>query len=471
MVIPGITGSTLVRRGNGRTVPVWAPSVGALGAAVRTFGRSVTRLRLDEVPEDGPADDGIEAAALVPDLHVIPGVWTVQLGYSRLVSWLTRTFHLFEYDRSTPPAQQHPVPNFVRFPYDWRLSNRYNARLLQETVEPVLHAWRAQGGPFRQARLVLVAHSMGGLVARWYAERLGGAEFVRAVVTIGTPHRGSANALDSIVNGVRRGLGPIALDLTDAVRSFPSMYELLPAYRCVHVDAGLRAPHETTLPNLDRQRATRAREAFHDLLHPAPAHGSTGYDLHTIVGIRQPTRTTVRLDGGELLLSDLIDGQDLGGDGTVPRLAASPPGVLLDAPSIVGVSEQHGSLQHHDHTFEQLYTVLTGTRRVYLDADADAARLGVEVAPTHLTGEAVQVRVAASSGNVRLRATVSDETGTVVGSSLLWRDEPGSFSASFDPLPAGGYVIAVDRDGPDANPATPVTAATLVWDPAAADDE
>ena len=45
-----------------------------------------------------------------------------------------------------------------------------------------------------QPRLVLVGHSMGGLDARYLASRLDPGRRVRAVVTVGTPHRGSAAA-------------------------------------------------------------------------------------------------------------------------------------------------------------------------------------------------------------------------------------------------------------------------------------
>lgn len=43
----------------------------------------------------------------------------------------------------------------------------------------------------RGGRISLVAHSMGGLVARYYLQRLGGARRVDRLVTLGTPHRGS----------------------------------------------------------------------------------------------------------------------------------------------------------------------------------------------------------------------------------------------------------------------------------------
>jgi pimeloyl-ACP methyl ester carboxylesterase len=43
----------------------------------------------------------------------------------------------------------------------------------------------------RGGRIALIAHSMGGLVARYYLQRLGGARRVDTLVTLATPHHGS----------------------------------------------------------------------------------------------------------------------------------------------------------------------------------------------------------------------------------------------------------------------------------------
>lgn len=40
-------------------------------------------------------------------------------------------------------------------------------------------------------KVMVVGHSMGGLVARYYVQRLGGDEVVDTVITLGTPHRGT----------------------------------------------------------------------------------------------------------------------------------------------------------------------------------------------------------------------------------------------------------------------------------------
>ena len=48
---------------------------------------------------------------------------------------------------------------------------------------------------------------MGGLVARWFLEVLGGWEVTRRLITIGTPYQGAIGALDTLCNGVAKGVG------------------------------------------------------------------------------------------------------------------------------------------------------------------------------------------------------------------------------------------------------------------------
>ena len=54
-------------------------------------------------------------------------------------------------------------------------------------VEPALERLRAQGGASADARVVFVVHSMGGLVARWYIEKCGGADVTRKLIASALP--------------------------------------------------------------------------------------------------------------------------------------------------------------------------------------------------------------------------------------------------------------------------------------------
>lgn len=65
-------------------------------------------------------------------------------------------------------------------------------------VEDVM---RISGAP----RVHLVGHSLGGVIARWYIQELGGEKHVDTCVTIGTPHHGTVAAY--------LGIGPAARDM------------------------------------------------------------------------------------------------------------------------------------------------------------------------------------------------------------------------------------------------------------------
>ncbi len=263
VVLPGIMGSVL-RDAHGDDV--WELSAGSILKGVLGRLRGLKALQLPEGIGDDHPGDGVTAPALMPDMHVIPGIWTVTIGYDRLHKWFTDTFDIVEFDPNEPEQPAHPErpANFLRFPYDWRLSNRYNAQQLRKTVEPVLERFRSRPG-HADAKLVFVGHSMGGLVARYYTDVLGGHEITAKVITLGTPHRGALNALDSLVNGVRKGIGPIGLDLTGLARSLPTLHQLLPEYACIESPNGLLKTTETSLPDLDTAMVADAMR-FHDEL-------------------------------------------------------------------------------------------------------------------------------------------------------------------------------------------------------------
>src|ERR1700730_9803146 len=133
---------------------------------------------------------------VLPRLFMIPTFWKTD-GYGRLTDRLLSRFTL------TPATDDQPG-NFFEFPYDWRLSNQLNAQRLADAVIPQLEGWRRHTQE-SDAKLILICHSMGGLIARWFLEILGGREVTRMLITIGTPYQGSVNALDALANGLHLG--------------------------------------------------------------------------------------------------------------------------------------------------------------------------------------------------------------------------------------------------------------------------
>ncbi|MET9882175.1 alpha/beta fold hydrolase [Streptomyces sp. NPDC006430] len=70
--------------------------------------------------------------------------------------------------------------NYSPFTQDLRITARHLAQRVEELCERT-----------GQERVDLVGHSLGGLVGRYYVQRLGGDARVRTLVTLGTPHSGT----------------------------------------------------------------------------------------------------------------------------------------------------------------------------------------------------------------------------------------------------------------------------------------
>jgi len=74
--------------------------------------------------------------------------------------------------------------NLFTFPYDWHKSNIDTAVLLKQKIDAVKAICNCN-------KVDLVAHSMGGLVARWYIQSPNYDHDVRKIIFLGTPHLGA----------------------------------------------------------------------------------------------------------------------------------------------------------------------------------------------------------------------------------------------------------------------------------------
>jgi pimeloyl-ACP methyl ester carboxylesterase len=463
VVVPGIMGSSLADR-NGREV--WGLSVGTVLKALMRLGPSLDRLTLPAEFADDPAPDGVVPTGLIGAFHVIPGLWTPVQGYDTLVRFLLKPRFDLMLDRPDAPG------NLLLFAYDWRLSNRHTAELLKQRVERALTRWRESRPERQDAKAIFVCHSMGGLVARWYLDKLEGAEITRALITAGTPHRGALKALEQLVNGLRVGFDPIKTDLTKFARSLPSSYQLLPEYACIEESGGgLAKTTELGLPGLDPALVTDGMEFHQDLDGSAPL----AYPLHPVVGIGQPTWATARIGDDELVEPlGTIENREPAGDGTVPRFSARPKAMAERDPALQGLSEGHGSLVVHKAVLDQLDFVLTAEEVTYrASAENGVARgqaLGISVPDLHDPGEPVEVAIRSLDGNRVLEVAAVDELGRCSKSELVrfgrQEDEAGRSigSASIKGLDPGGYLITLRApDDPQGLEISPLHATTFVW--------
>jgi pimeloyl-ACP methyl ester carboxylesterase len=449
VLLPGITGSVLQKDGR----DVWALSGGAVASAVRTLGASIKQLALEgDDPDLDDLGDGVTAPRVIPDTHLIPGLWKID-GYGKMAATIQAELDVA------------PGLNFFEFPYDWRRDNRVHARRLARESSGWLDAWRERSGN-EAAKLVLIGHSMGGLICRHFLELLDGWKETRLLITFGTPYRGSLNAVDFIANGMKKKLGPLTLlNLTNVLRSFTSVYQLLPVYRCVDTGTGdlARVTEVDGIPGLVRDRADKAlafhaaiREAVEEHAHLA-AYREEGYGIHPITGIFQPTSQSVAVDGDSLRILRTYEGRDEGGDGTVPSVSATPI-ELSNQDREVYVRERHASLQNADHSLDQVIGLI---RRQTIDQSqrfAPGTGISLDVDDAYLTTEPVVLRALPEAEWATLTAVVEDvDSGARVADAPLRSETDGWHFAELPPLAAGAYRVTVRGDG-EVNPVADVFA-------------
>jgi len=136
-----------------------------------------------------------------------------------------------------------------QFDYDWRLDNVENAKRLNQFIiekrEYILNEYKKRDIPVDEVKFDIVAHSMGGLLTRYFL-RYGandlpedgsvpevtwaGAEYVEKVIIIGTPNAGAVGAVENLFVG--RDFGPFLPKYEPAlIGTMPSLYQQLPRVR------------------------------------------------------------------------------------------------------------------------------------------------------------------------------------------------------------------------------------------------
>ena len=230
IVIPGILGSQIVNRKTGEVV--W-PSV---------FRSDVDGLSLPTTPDLPSNRDGLEASRIV-DVAKLAKIAPEVYVYHYLLRALTDFGGYREGDWESPP-EGGDRDTFYVFAYAWRRDNVESARLLARRVEALK---LKLGRP--DLRFNIVAHSMGGLVARYaamYGDRdlapegseprpdWAGANFVDKIFMFGTPNAGSMEALSvllegySVTEGLRRRVRLLNKLSREDVMTAPSIFQLLP---------------------------------------------------------------------------------------------------------------------------------------------------------------------------------------------------------------------------------------------------
>lgn len=438
VVIPGILGSCL-DRGNRQ---VWGYR--QIGCNLFHLAEKLTEdLSLPPGAFDSPEenlDTGVTATSVLNSCHLIPGFWSVD-GYRAMI----KSLH-----------NRYAIDDVFAFPYDWRQSNRVSARRLGEFIRPLLQR-RRRTHP--QARAVLVGHSMGGLVARYFAACLDTDRDTRRVVTIGTPYLGSVKALLVLAKG-SIALGPYELDLGDFARSLPSVAELLPVYPCVwSPDGDFGTIESHPVPGLPAQLTAHAVAFQQEMREGMLRLGSRAPQFHAVVGHLQPTDVWVSTGSG--LQAHQPDDLADRGDGTVARRSATPPEWESDAAATF-LPGKHASIHQQRETLRHLHGVLTARRHAPMAVEDEIAVTALQYA---VTGDAWEIQAESCHGvdTLAIEVVVTDDAGRELCAPIPLRPCGGSrYRTAWRPTSSGVFRWEVRPMAQAATPVEPVSDLVLV---------
>ncbi len=372
IVIPGVVGSRLVDRESGRVV--WGSFVGEYANPGSEDGARLVALPMSEGRTLAELRDAVEPSGVLDSVRVsVLGLPVEAQAYF----YILRTLGVGGYrdeELGRAGAVVYGADHFTcfQFAYDWRRDNAENARRLYEFILEKKAYVRAElrkryGIERPDLKFDVIAHSMGGLLLRYYLRYGGaplaedgslprltwaGAEHVERAVIVATPNAGSAQALVDLVNGVRFAFLLPRYDPA-VLGTMPALYQLLPRTRhrpALDADGapldlldpgvwerfgwGLGGPGaddglEALLPDVADPEARRriARDHLRKSLLRArqfqaaldvPARPPPGTTLHLFAGDAEPTPATVAVDrAGRLSVRERAPG-----DGTVLRTSA-----------------------------------------------------------------------------------------------------------------------------------------------------
>ncbi len=230
IVIPGVLGSRLVNR---KTNEVAWPKF--TGTNSQQLALPITSTNFAENQDDLIATEIIDRARffqLAPEIGF----------YDSLLTALEQSGGYRHGSFDNPPSDgDHNI--YYVFAYDWRRDNIESARLLMQKISKLKQQLNRPDLQFD-----IVAHSMGGLIARYVAmygdhdvmsddeprPDWSGAHHIARLMMFGTPNSGSMDALSTLIKGYSvLGTNLPRLKLLDAldrdaIFTTPSAYQLLP---------------------------------------------------------------------------------------------------------------------------------------------------------------------------------------------------------------------------------------------------
>lgn len=262
-----------------------------------------------------PSDIPLEPRSIVDEVVIVPNL-IKQDQYNRLGDYLVDELN---YRRDV---------DFFEFPYDWRQDVRTSAAQLGRAIEDLGSA----------QPIIIIGHSLGTMVARYYVEYLGGDQHVERVILMGGPHKGAVKGLVSMLVAPEvMPFGIMGERLRKIIMTFPSCYQVLPDYAVGTDQNGVEVNFLADAGWLDQKYLPLLKlgRDFRRKLKPTavvPSVAIFGYGIKTISRVSIRRDTAGKIESVDYLSENI-------GDGSVLEQSA-----FLQGSEIHPVHQHHGSL-------------------------------------------------------------------------------------------------------------------------------
>ena len=315
---------------------------------------------------------------------ILPGVMGSEMFYNGSKIWESANVNYLKcnadgtsyYDEVVPGNQNHKAQGTYKhlynrlsnafptnkysveyFPYDWRMSCKKSAEKLNQHINNKGYV-----------DVVIVAHSMGGLVASSYiAMGNNQKNKVKKLITLGTPFLGAPESINVYMNGLNLGwIEELVInnDIKTITPNLTSMYELFPTKKANQYKtkdiltvgssnttdySALKQTFYSKLNNYNGNRLTEA-EQMHDELFTGNSHITSQVDSYYIygTGINTVTNIEVIYNSTNGSINTCIFNEDTNGDGTVPTWSASL-GWLYKNKTFYANNMKHAGVYNHNN--------------------------------------------------------------------------------------------------------------------------
>ncbi len=343
--------------------------------------------------------------------------WLTPYGYGDIESFFTSLGYVKDKD-------------FFIYNYDWRKDIAGTRDDLDKLIET---AKQKSGAP----QVNIVAHSMGGLVARNYIADSTKTTKVNKLIELGVPHLGTPNSLKSLLFGSELkskilGFFPIGLEASetkDIFSTLTSIYELVPSLNYYSLYNNSDQNHiypykderdidnnketgsldyshlKTLLSNLNLSSSiTNIAEQFHNFLDPKLSQPGN-VKLYEIVGTGQPTLGQIRETWWINWPVKLIPKTEeifINGDDTVPLYSAS---LKSDTDDLSAGARIYYVEQRHNDLVNKLGAAMQTVKMILNEGD---------IIPENVSNEKINLegsQISLDDGDLDLYDDLGNHTG------------------------------------------------------------